>query len=188
MTELYPDMNRHRSIVLLTAAMTLFSYSLLSYLLLAPREPPAAENPVVNILPHAIAVVNSVAVFTLLAGYSAIRKRKVGQHKIFMLISFVLITAFLVMYVGRLFLGGVKHFTGPAFIRDFIYLPSLSVHLGLSILSVPLVLYNILTGGFMQVADIGRVTRHRWVGRWAVRMWSLSLALGVFVYFLLNYL
>lgn len=180
-------MDRHGLIVLLTVAATLLSYTILGYLLLAPREPPAAESPIVSLLPHAIAAVNSVAVFTLTAGYVTIKQRKIGYHRIFMLASFILITAFLVMYLGRLFLGGVKHFTGPPVIRDFVYLPSLIVHLGLSILSVPLVVYNILTGGFIDLKEVGRKTRHRSVGKWAVRLWSLSLALGVFVYFLLNY-
>ncbi|MDW7977694.1 MAG: DUF420 domain-containing protein [Candidatus Caldarchaeum sp.] len=171
---------------LATAAVSLLAYTVLSYLLLAPRTPPTEQFPAVEVLPHAIAAVNTTAIATLLAGFDAIKKKKVGRHKAFMLASFVLITAFLVMYVSRLYFGGVKHFTGPALIRDFIYLPSLAVHLGLSILSVPLVLYNILTGGFLPVYQVGR-TSHRAVGRWAVRLWSTSLALGVFVYVLLNY-
>ncbi|MCS6784101.1 MAG: DUF420 domain-containing protein [Candidatus Caldarchaeum sp.] len=181
-------MDRHAWTVVLTITATLLSYTILSYLLLAPREPPAAESPIVNLLPHAIAAVNSVAVVTLIAGYITIRNRKIGLHRIFMLASFILITAFLVMYLGRLFLGGVKHFTGPEIIRNFVYLPSLFIHLGLSILSVPLVVYNILTGGFIELKDVGRKTKHRLVGRWAVRLWSLSRGLGVFVYFLLNYI
>ncbi|MEM2871991.1 MAG: DUF420 domain-containing protein [Candidatus Caldarchaeum sp.] len=171
---------------ILTLLITLTAYTVLAYLLLAPRPVPAQPPTIVEILPHAIAAVNSAALFTLIGGFDAIKKRKIGRHKALMLASFILITGFLVMYVSRLFFGGVKHFTGPELIRDFIYLPSLAVHLGLSIISVPLVLYNILTGGFLPVSQVGN-TRHRIVGRWAVRLWSTSLALGVFVYFLLNY-
>lgn len=181
-------MDRHGLVVVLTVAATLFSYTILSYLLLAPRELPSEKNPLVEVLPHAIAAVNTAAVITLIGGYVTIKRRKIGYHRIFMLASFLLITAFLVMYLSRLFLGGVKQFTGPEFIRDFIYLPSLAVHLGLSIASVPLVVYNILTGGFINIAEVGRKTKHRSVGKWAVRSWSLSLVLGVFVYLLLNYL
>ncbi|MEM3053415.1 MAG: DUF420 domain-containing protein [Candidatus Caldarchaeum sp.] len=173
---------------LVTLVITLAAYAALGYLLLAPRELPETPSPLVEILPHAIAAVNSVAVVTLLSGYRAIRRRDIRLHRLLMLASFILITAFLTMYLGRLFLGGVKQFTGPQLIRDFVYLPSLAIHLGLSIVSVPLVLYNILTGLFTPVPEIGRKTRHRAVGRWAVRLWSLSLVLGVFVYFLLNYL
>ncbi|MEM0350080.1 MAG: DUF420 domain-containing protein [Candidatus Caldarchaeum sp.] len=173
---------------LVTLVITLAAYGVLGYLLLAPRELPATSSPLVEILPHAIAAVNSVAVVTLLTGYRAIRRRDIRLHRLLMLASFILITAFLTMYLGRLFLGGVKQFTGPQPIRDFVYLPSLIIHLGLSIVSVPLVLYNILTGLFTPVAEVGKKTRHRAVGRWGVRLWSLSLVLGVLVYFLLNYL
>ncbi|MEM2236791.1 MAG: DUF420 domain-containing protein [Candidatus Caldarchaeum sp.] len=172
-------------LTLLTLVITAAAYMALGYLLLAPRQP--ASNPVlVATLPHAIAAVNTLTIFVLLGGYAAVKRKKVKSHKYLMLTAFGLITAFLIMYLARLYLGGVKQFTGPAFLRDFVYLPALTVHLGLSILSIPLVLYNILTGGFLPVAEVGS-TKHRKVGRWAVRLWTLSLALGVLVYFLLNY-
>jgi len=142
---------------------------------------------IVEFLPHGIAIVNSTAVVTLVMGYLSIKNRRVRRHRIFMLLSFALIVSFLVMYLTRLFLGGVKHFTGPEWVRDFVYLPSLTIHLGLSIISVPLVLYNILTGLLLPVQSISS-TKHRRVGKWAVRAWTLSLILGVLVYFLLNYL
>ena len=171
---------------LVTLLVTLISYAVLGYLLLGPRSPPAPGSPLVEILPHAIAAVNTANVLVILSGYTAIRKRRVSRHRILMTASFILIAAFLVMYVSRLYLGGVKEFTGPAFIRNFVYLPALTIHLGLSIVSVPLVVYNVLTGWTLKAEMVGR-TKHRTVGRWAVRAWSVSLTLGVMVYLLLNY-
>jgi putative membrane protein len=171
---------------LLTLLATLVSYVVLGYLLLGPRTPPAPGNPLVELLPHAIAGVNAANIAVILSGYTAIRRKRVRRHKILMTASFILIASFLLMYVTRLYLGGVKEFTGPAIIRNFVYLPALTIHLGLSIVSVPLVLYNVLTGWTLDVGIVGK-TRHRAVGRWAVRAWTVSLALGVLVYLLLNY-
>ncbi|MEM2023192.1 MAG: DUF420 domain-containing protein [Candidatus Caldarchaeum sp.] len=170
-----------------TLLITAAAYTALGYLLLMPRQAAGADTALATFLPHAIAAVNTLTIFVLLGGYVSIKKKKVRYHRSLMLMAFALITAFLTMYLARLYLGGVKHFTGPALLRDFIYLPALTIHLGLSILSIPLVLYNILTGGFLPTAEVGS-TLHRRVGRWAVRLWTLSLALGVLVYILLNYL
>jgi len=172
---------------LITLVATLASYAVLGYLLLGPRSPPAPRNPLVEILPHAIAAVNAANIAVILSGYTAIRRKRVRRHKILMTASFILIASFLLMYITRLYLGGVKEFAGPAIIRDLVYLPALGIHLGLSIVSVPLVLYNVLTGWTLDVGMVGK-TKHRAVGRWAVRAWTVSLALGVLVYLLLNYL
>jgi len=97
------------------------------------------------------------------------------------------IALFLVLYVTRVALGGVKAFPGPAVVRTFLYLPVLSVHIALSIVAVPLVIHNLLTGLRLPARDLP-LTAHPRVGRWAVRLWSVSLALGIVVYLLLNVL
>jgi putative membrane protein len=104
-----------------------------------------------------------------------------------MLASAILISMFLLLYVTRVVLGGVKEFHGPSEIRRYIYLPVLTVHIALSIVSVPLVVYNLLTGLTNAPVAVAR-TSHPRVGRVAVILWSLSLTLGVVVYFLLNVL
>src|SRR3990170_769741 len=69
--------------------------------------------------------------------------------------------------------------------RIYIYLPALSIHVLLSILSVPMVVYNLITVLTRSIRDIG-TTRHPQIGRYAVALWSTSLVLGIVVYLLLN--
>lgn len=88
-----------------------------------------------------------------------------------MLASVMLITLFLVLYVTKVALAGVKAFPGPPEIRRYVYLPVLTVHISLSILSVPPVLYNMLIGLTCVVREIPR-TKHAQVGRVAVTLWS----------------
>lgn len=72
-------------------------------------------------------------------------------------------------------------------IRRYMYLPALTVHVALSIVSVPLVVYNLLIGLTHDVRAIAG-TKHPRVGRVAVTLWSVSLALGILVYLMLNVL
>lgn len=95
-----------------------------------------------------------------------------------------LIFLFLVMYVTRIYLGGVKEFPGPEIVYYYVYLPILIIHLVLSIICIQPVLYVALIAFTHKIEDIPR-TRHRLVGRIAVPMWILSLALGLVVYILL---
>lgn len=175
--------------VVATAAVTAVVYGLLGAAL--SRRPPDVLPPflppVLAVLPSVIAAINTAALFCLLAGWRAIRARQIARHRAFMLSAAGLISLFLVLYVSRVVLGGLKAFPGPPSVRAYVYLPVLAVHVSLSIASVPWVVYNILTGVTRSPADVA-TTRHPAVGRIAVRLWSVSLALGILVYLLLNVL
>lgn len=162
-------------------------YTILGFALAG--EPPDRLSPglgrLVALAPHLIAAINATALICLLLGWRSIRRGEVGAHKRYMLAAAVLISAFLVLYVTRVALGGTKAFTGPAALRLYVYLPMLAVHILLSILSVPPVIYNVLVGLTREPAAVG-LTRHPRVGRVAVALWSLSLLLGLGVYLLLN--
>ena len=171
------------------AILTLLVYGALGFALAA--EPPATLSPdlarLVRIAPHLIALINATALVMLLRGRSAIRAGHVASHRRFMLTAAVLISAFLVLYVTRVALGGTKAFPGPAAVRLYLYLPMLAVHILLSIVSVPLVIFNLLVGLSRPAAVVG-ATAHPRVGRAAVALWSVSLVLGIGVYALLNLL
>jgi putative membrane protein len=180
-----PSRVRVRRHATATALLTALSYTVLTYLLTFHRAL-QHESPLLGVLPHVIAAVNLAGVVSLQLGYRAIRRGDVRSHRNFMGLSFVLITTFLTLYVTRLMLGGTEVYRGPQVIRDFVYLPVLTVHLTLSILSVPLVLFNVLTGLTLPYGSIGR-TPHPKVGKIAYLCWSLSLALGIVVYVLLRW-
>lgn len=158
-------------------------YTILGYVLSA--EPPASLPPAVArfvaLAPHLIAIINSAALACLVLGWRAIRAGRIAIHRRYMLAAGALISAFLVLYVTRIALGGPKAFAGPAVLRAYLYLPMLTVHILLSILSVPPVIYNVLVGLTYPLGAIGR-TAHPRVGRFAVVAWSLSLFLGLGVY------
>lgn len=165
------------------------AYALLAAALSA--EPPVALPAVVAALvaaaPAIIALVNATALYCLLAGWRAIRAGRVRAHRTLMLVAAGCITLFLILYVTRVILGGVKAFPGPDAVRAYLYLPVLTTHILLSILSVPLVLHNLLVGLTYRIEEIAG-TAHPRVGRWAVLLWSISLGLGLVVYLLLNVL
>lgn len=174
---------------IVAAFLAAIIYTMLGFALSA--RPPATVPPALGrflaLAPHLIAVINATALVCLLLGWRAIRANEVPVHRRYMLAAAALISVFLVLYVTRVALGGTKAFTGPAALRVYMYLPMLAVHILLSILSVPLVIYNVLVGLTRDPAAV-RLTAHPRVGRAAVALWSLSLLLGLGVYLLLNLL
>ena len=140
----------------------------------------------VNLLAHAIAAVNAVTLVCILAGWRWIRRGEVEKHRAAMVSAFSLIILFLVIYLFKVGGGGTKEFVGPTAVRNYVYLPMLAVHLVLSIVSVPVVIYAV-TLGVTHTPDELRETPHARVGRIAAGAWSLSLFLGVVAYVLLNH-
>ena len=136
------------------------------------------------VLPHAIALVNALALVLLSSGWWFIRNGFIKLHRIVMPSALGLIFLFLVMYVTRIYLGGVKEFPGPESLYLYLYLPVLIIHLALSIICIQPVLYVASIGLTHRIEEIPQ-TKHRIVVRIAVPMWNLSLALGLVVYVLL---
>jgi len=146
---------------------------------------PDLSREVVILLGDAIAVVNSVALTSLLAGFYFIRKGDVERHRAAMLTAFSLIMLFLVLYLLKVGGGFEKAIlaTGPV---RWAYLGMLATHVLLSAACVPLVLHAVVLGLTHSPAEL-RESVHPRVGRVAVATWSTSLALGVVTYVLLNH-
>ncbi|WP_435182874.1 DUF420 domain-containing protein [Halobellus sp. EA9] len=140
----------------------------------------------VNTLSDAIALVNAVNVLVIAAGWRWIRRDEVRKHAAAMVTSFVLILVFLALYLTKIGGGGTKEFVGPAFVY-YPYLAMLAIHIVLSIISVPVVLYAIVLGATHTPEELRAETPHRRVGRIAAGAWLLSLSLGVVTYLLLNH-
>ncbi len=176
-----------RSPLARTALLTLAVYGVLAAVLSGkpPDHLPPALASALSTVPFVIAAVNAAALFLLLGGWRAIRAGRLAAHRRCMLAAAACISVFLLLYVTRVALGGTKAFPGPAGVRAYVYLPILVVHVLLSILSVPLVVYNLLVGLSTPAREVAR-TGHPRVGRWAVFLWSVSLALGIVVFLLLN--
>ena len=146
---------------------------------------PELSRATVIFLGDAIAVVNSVALASLLAGWYFIRRGRVRRHRAAMLTAFALIVLFLVLYLAKVGGGFEKAIAATGPVR-WLYLAMLAVHILLSALAVPVVLHAVVLGLSHSPAEL-RETIHPRVGRIAVAVWSLSLALGIVTYVLLNH-
>jgi putative membrane protein len=170
----------------LTAVLTVVGYALvIGTLYVGLPIYPTISLETVNLLSHAIAAINTATVVLLLAGYRFIRAGDVRRHRAAMLGAFGLILLFLVLYLLKTGGGGQKEIIAPDG-ATIAYLAMLGIHILLSVLAVPLVLYNI-TIGLTHSQEEMRGTAHARVGRWAVGIWSVSLTLGIAAYVLLNH-
>lgn len=139
----------------------------------------------IGLIPHLNAVVSLAAIATISDGYLAIRRGRIARHRLSMLASTALFGGFLVMYLYRISLAGPTEFVGPAVIRQFVYLPLLSVHILLAIVCLPFVYTALLLARVHPPAALG-ATAHPRVGRIAALLWVISFGMGIAVYLLLH--
>jgi putative membrane protein len=155
---------------------------------------PDISRDTVLLFSDTIAVINTLALTALLVGFYFIRRSAVRRHRAAMLTAFSLIMVFLVIYLWKVgggfekeivinegqFLAAYAGLIRPA------YLIMLAIHILLSAIAVPVVIYPVVLGLTHTPAELTE-TAHARVGRIAVASWSLSLFLGVVTYFLLNH-
>lgn len=146
---------------------------------------PNISRETVILLSDLIGVINTLALGSLLVGYYYIRKQAYGKHRTAMLVAFGLILLFLVVYVLKVGGGFEKSFVGPAAVKTA-YLVMLVVHILLSFVAVPVVLYAVVLGLTHTVEELTETNHAKW-GKVAVAAWGFSLALGVITYLLLNH-
>jgi putative membrane protein len=141
----------------------------------------------VDLLGHAIAAVNALATVCLVAGWYWIRNGEVDKHRMAMGSAFTLILVFLVLYLPKVGGGGQKAIadSAPALV-SYSYFAMLAIHILLSGLAIPVVVYALLLGLSHTPGEL-RETRHAQVGRIAAASWILSLVLGVVTYVILNH-
>ncbi|THE64652.1 DUF420 domain-containing protein [Salinadaptatus halalkaliphilus] len=171
----------------ITIGLTIVGYTLVlgTFLLDVPIYPDLTLAQI-DLLTHVIAVINAAATVCLVAGWYWIRTDQVDKHRAAMLGAFALIVLFLVVYLIRVGGGGEKVFVGPDLVRTA-YLIMLAIHILLSIVAVPVVLYALILGLSHTPAEL-RQTAHARVGRIAAGTWILSLVLGVVTYAMLNHI
>ncbi|TKR27876.1 DUF420 domain-containing protein [Natronomonas salsuginis] len=146
---------------------------------------PEISESTVDLLAHAISVVNAATIVCLVLGIRWIKRGEIEKHRAAMLAAFGLILLFLVMYLLKTGGGGRKEIIAGAPLRS-LYLGSLGIHIFLSVLAVPFVLYAITLGLTHTPAEL-RQTAHATVGRVAVTAWLVSLVLGLLAYGMLTF-
>jgi len=139
----------------------------------------------VNLLSHVIALNNTLTVGILILGWYFIQNGSPRLHGTAMSVAFLLILVFLVLYLLKTGGGGRKEFVGPLVVK-IPYLIMLLVHILLSIVSVPLVLYSLILALGRPLTKVGESV-HPAVGPWAAGCWIVSLSLGILCYLLLHH-
>jgi len=146
---------------------------------------PELSRSTTDLFSHAIAAINTVALTALVLGWRWIRREEVRKHRAAMLTAFGLILLFLVLYLVKIGGGGEKAIDASGAVY-YAYLLMLAVHIVLSAVSVPVVVHAVVLGLTHSPAEL-RETAHARVGRIAAAAWSLSLALGIVTYLMLNH-
>src|SRR5262249_18261103 len=131
--------------------------------------------------PELNAALNATAFILLIAGYVAIKSRRIGLHKTCMLTALAVSAAFLASYLYYHLVvrsGQVTSFTGPEPARS-IYFAILLTHTVLAAVVAPLALVTACLG------LAGWLTAHRWIARVTLPIWLYVSVTGVVVYFML---
>lgn len=170
---------------LVTAAVSLVGYALVFGTFGGVLPFPTISNETVIFLSDAIAVVNACALTAILVGVYFIKNGEVREHRAAMLTSFVLIMAFLVLYLLKVGGGFEKAILAEGVVW-WAYILMLAVHVLLSAVSVPVVVHAVVLGLSHTPSEL-RETAHARVGRIAVAAWGLSLFLGLVTYVMLNH-
>jgi putative membrane protein len=176
------------NVVAATAILTLVGYAAVigTFEGFVPIYPDIGEQGV-NLLGHAIAVVNLAATACLLAGWRYVKQGKIEAHAKSMTAAFGLILLFLLLYLPKVGGGGEKRLVDS--VPDPIalgYFAMLAIHIILSAIAMPVVVYAFLLGISHTPAEL-RDSLHPRVGRIAAASWVLSLVLGVVTYVVLNH-
>lgn len=134
----------------------------------------------IQFFPPLNASLNALSGIFLLTAYVFIKRKKIPQHRRFMLAACASSLLFLACYVTYHSLRGgvVTRFAGTGGWRT-LYLTILTTHTILAVTIVPLAIYSVWNGLKM------RVRQHRAVARWTFPLWMYVSVTGVLVYFFL---
>jgi putative membrane protein len=168
------------------AVITVLGYALVmnAFEQFVPIFPTIPES-TVRLLSSVIVVINAATLTTLLAGVYFIKQRQIDRHRAAMLTAVVLEFGFLVLYLWKVGGGGELYIQATGAFKTA-YLVILAIHLVCSALAVPVVVYAVLLGLTHTPAELAD-TAHARVGRIAVLVWSISLALGIVTSGMLRY-
>ena len=165
-----------RTFFAFNAVLSTVAVAFIAFILLRGH---SAGGPDLGFMPAVNACFNALSAVCLVAGYIAIRQRKVAVHRLLMVTAFACSSLFLVGYLSYHFVHGDTKFTGVGPIRLF-YFTLLISHVLLSLSVVPLALtsfYFAFTRAF---------ARHRRLNRVFLPIWLYVSVTGVIIFFMLR--
>ncbi len=134
-----------------------------------------------DVLPHANAVMNATSTLALVAGFVAIRAKRIQLHRACMLMAVGASAVFLAGYLTRFALTGTHRFPDAGAVK-VVYLAILFSHMVLAIAVVPIV-FRLLF-----LASRARYAEHRKLARYGYPVWLYVSITGVVVYGMLYHL
>jgi len=165
-----------RTFYLFNAVLSSVAVLFIAFILLRDK---GAGGSDLSFMPAINASFNALSASCLVAGYVAIRMKKIAVHRVLMVTAFACSSLFLVGYLSYHFVHGDTKFTGVGPIR-IAYFALLISHILLSLSVVPLALtsfYFAFTRSF---------ARHRRLNRVFLPIWLYVSVTGVLVFFMLR--
>jgi len=124
------------------------------------------------------AALNAASAALLIAGYTFIRRKRIGAHRAAMISAFFTSSLFLICYLYYHSHHGITRFQGQGAVRA-VYFALLISHTVLAVVIVPLVLVTLYW------AITGRFDKHPKIARWTLPLWLYVSVTGVVVYWML---
>lgn len=131
-----------------------------------------------EIHPALNAMLNGTSAVFLVAGFAAIRRRRIQLHRTCMVAAVITSSVFLASYLVRFATTGAHRYAGTGWDKG-LYLVILFSHMVLAVVAVPLVLRALFLARRERFAD------HRRVARWLWPIWIYVSVTGVVVYLML---
>ncbi len=129
-------------------------------------------------LPTANAILNSVSAILLFTGHQHIKNANKAAHKKCMIGAFSVSLLFLISYLTYHSVHGTTHFNGEGWVRP-LYFTILTSHTILAAAIVPLAIITLRRG----LKD--SVAKHRSIARWTYPIWLYVSVTGVVIYLML---
>ncbi len=129
-------------------------------------------------LPALNATLNTICAALLIAGYWAVKRQRIGLHKLCVLGAVAVSVGFLTSYLIYHYHAGSRSFTGSGWIRP-VYFTLLISHIILAIVEVPLIIASVILG------LLDRISQHRKIAPATWWIWLYVSITGVLVYLML---
>jgi len=165
-----------RAFFTFNAVLSSAALAFIAFILLRGKSAGGAD---LTFMPAINAGFNALSASCLLAGFIAIRQKKILLHRSLMISAFACSALFLVGYLSYHFVHGDTKFTGTGASRT-VYFVLLISHIVLSISVVPLALTS------FYFAYARAFTRHRKLNRIFLPIWLYVSVTGVVIFFMLR--
>ncbi|MCY3411297.1 MAG: DUF420 domain-containing protein [Candidatus Heimdallarchaeota archaeon] len=117
------------------------------------------------------------------------KTKQFARHKILMQIAVIVTLSFLIQYIIRFSLGQETHFEGDDTIKNYVYLPILTVHILFALTSIYMIIRHLLETRRNELKGPQFKKeyrmRHRSYGKWTFIIWFSSFVGGIIIFFML---